>query len=130
MNREQKSNHILLHSSRAGAQLCCTCYEPPRETGDKIDWPKPFCWAKMACFDFSWDFSRIICSLCYPLVHSTSKSPVLLSYSRSFFKKFSSLQRLFEYLLRTLGSSFFFFFFKNWRTASSSSLEKSESKNH
>jgi hypothetical protein len=49
---EQQSNHIYeVHSSLAGAQLCCIFTSLSKLC--KNAEPKPFSWAKQACFDFS-----------------------------------------------------------------------------
>ncbi len=51
-NMEQQSDHIYdVHSSLAGAQLCCIFTSLSKLC--KNAEPKPFSWAKQACFDFS-----------------------------------------------------------------------------
>jgi hypothetical protein len=40
----------LLHSSLAGAHLCCAFSNPQHY---QMCWPKPFFWDKLACFDIS-----------------------------------------------------------------------------
>jgi hypothetical protein len=45
-----QSNYLV--NQTAGVMLCCPCYRlVVREC--KNAGPKPFCWAKLACFDFS-----------------------------------------------------------------------------
>jgi hypothetical protein len=50
-DQKQGARTYLLHSSQAGVRLCCSFTSLSK--GCRNAWPKPFCSAELACFDFS-----------------------------------------------------------------------------